>query len=275
MENTVWDNTPAAAMRRIGALLIGIMESMGAGCILLVRAVGYFLHMFQRVNSRKVVYQLFLCGVASIPVVTITAMFTGMVSSAQVGYEMVRRIGSAEAIGALVAVSMVREMGPVLTAVVLAGFVGAGMTSVLATMKVNEEVDALEVMGIDPVRYLVAPRLMAMMVATPILVSFADWIGMAGGAVVGHYTLDVSYEAFMESAKEGLGLGDVLFGQIKAFVFGVIITITACHQGLKASGGAEGVGKATMRAVVFSFLLILVANFLLFEFVFNAFLRYL
>jgi phospholipid/cholesterol/gamma-HCH transport system permease protein len=163
-------------------------------------------------------------------------------------------------------------MGPVFAAVVVAGLVGGSMASVIGTMTVSEEVDALEVMGIDPVRYLVMPRLVAMCVAVPLLTVYADAVGILGGAVVAKYQVGSSFHIFFRNAADLLEVKDVLFGIFKSLVFGIIVTVVACDQGLSTTGGAEGVGKATMRSVVYSFLLVLVANYLLLSLIYVPFL---
>jgi len=199
-------------------------------------------------------------------------MFTGMVIGGQTGFELKKLASGLETtVGSIVGAAMCREMGPVLTAVVLAGFVGGGMASVIGTMKVNEEIDALEVMSINPVRYLVMPRLVAMMLAVPTLTVFADVVGIGGGAMVAKYQLGVSFYTFFDGAFTTLSVEDVLFGMLKGWVFGIIITMIACQQGITTTGGAEGVGRSTMRAVVYSFLMILIANYLLFSLIYRPF----
>jgi len=255
-----------------GEFLIGTAEAAGRGVVLILRAFAELPYAFQMRSLRRIVQQLFLCGVAALPVVTITALFSGMVISGQTGAEMRRAFGSVLFLGSLGGAAMVREMGPVLGAVMLAGLVGGGMASVLGTMKVSEEVDALETMSIAPIRYLVMPRLAAMMIATPLLIVFADLVGIWGGAVVAKHTLGVDYAEFYRDCWDALLRRDIYFGLLKAEIFGIIITGVACAQGLSAKGGAEGVGRATMRSVVYSFLLILIANYVLFGLIYRPFM---
>ncbi len=245
----------------------GLALSAGRGCVMFGQAIVRVPSLRHWRNFDKVIRQTFICGVASIPVVTITAAFSGMVISGQTGWEL-RRIGLEGTIGMIVGAAMVREMGPVFSAVVVAGFVGGGMASVLGTMRVSEEIDALEVMSINPIRYLVTPRLVAMMFALPVLTIYADIIGILGGMVVARYQLDVTYRQFWDMCTWALAVKDVGFGLIKAFIFGIIITMVACEEGFAAEGGAEGVGRATMRSVVYSFLMILVANYLVFSLIY-------
>lgn len=255
-------------LKEVAQFFIELTESAGKAGILLYLAVARIFSAFRPRTLKKIVYQEYLCGVASIPVVTITAMFSGMVIAGQTGFEL-KRIGLESTIGMIVGVAMCREMGPVLTAVVVAGFVGGGMASVLATMRVDEEIDALEVMGIDPVKFLVVPRLVAMFIAAPLLTVYADVVGILGGAFVSNMQLNVPYDVFFNWLWTTLRVQDILFGVLKGFVFGTIITMVACEQGYSAEGGAEGVGRAAMRSVVYSFLLILVANYLLFSLVYK------
>lgn len=257
-------------LRDIYDFFAGMIASAGRAGILFWLAALRAWHVVRPRTLKKVIAQEFVCGVASIPVVTITALFTGMVTAGQTGFEL-KRFGLLETIGPIVGVAMCREMGPVLTAIVVAGFVGGGMASVLGTMRVNEEIDALEVMGIDPVRYLIVPRLVAMFIAAPALTVYADVIGITGGALVSQYQLGLDAETFKGWMYSALRVNDILFGVLKGFVFGTIITMVACEQGFSATGGAEGVGRATMRSVVYSFLLILVANYLLFNLVYRPF----
>ena len=263
----------AAFVREIAAsgwagFLRGLSLSAGRGCVMFGQAVTRIPSLRHWRNLDKVIQQTYICGVASVPVVTITAAFTGMVISGQTGLEL-RRIGLEGTVGAIVGGTIVRELGPVLTAVVTAGFVGGGMASVIGTMRVSEEIDALEVMSINPIRYLVTPRLVAMMFAMPVLTIYADIVGIFGGMVVARYQLGVSYGQFWDYCTWALAVKDIGFGLIKAFIFGVIITMVACEEGFAAEGGAEGVGRATMKSVVYSFLMILVANYLAFSLIYK------
>ena len=268
-----------------GGFIFDMAGTAGRAAILLGQALRQFRHLFR--NFDKFTNQVFICGVTALPVVTITGLFTGMVIAAQTGNEL-KKFGLAGFLmGPIVGGSIVRELGPVLTAICVAGFVGGGMASLIATMRVNEEIDALDVMAVNPVRYLVMPRLAAMMVVLPLLTVYTNVIGILGGAVVSFYQVGVSYNQYYDMLKWVLDVGDLSFVEpdlqmvalgdrsvslIKAFVVGVIITVVSCEQGYHATGGAEGVGRATMRSVVYSFLLILIANFLLFSLVYRTFI---
>jgi phospholipid/cholesterol/gamma-HCH transport system permease protein len=260
----------ANAVAATGAFAIGLVEIAGRTTILFWEAVRQLSRVFT--NLGKVVDQMLLVGVYSLPVVSITAVFSGMVISAQTGLAMKQSLGQPVFLGAVVGGAMMREMGPVLTAVVVAGFVGGGMASVLGTMRVNEEIDALEVMAVNPVRYLVMPRLVAMTLMTPLLAVYADALGIMGGAAVARAQLDVPINVFLYDAWLFMQIKDLLFGMFKSLIFGLLICMVACDQGFNAKGGAEGVGRAVMSTVVYSFLLLLISNFLMFSLIWRPFL---
>ena len=250
-----------------GEFVFGLVGTAGRATILMGQTARQFRHFFR--NLDKFVAQVFTCAIMAMPVVTVTGLFTGMIIAGQTGGEL-KKFGLAGfLLGPIVGAAIVRELGPVLTAICVAGFVGGGMASLVATMRVNEEIDALDVMAVNPIRYLVMPRLAAMMVALPLLTVYTNVLGMVGGAVVSRYQVGVSYRQFYDMLKWALALRDVAFGLLKALMFGIIITLVSCEQGYNAKGGAEGVGKATMRSVVYSFLLILITNFLLFSLVYR------
>jgi len=252
---------------KTGQIIIRTSERAGEALTLLFRTLLWFRAIPK--NSDKILRQFYMCGVLSIPVVSITAAFTGMILAGQIGHEL-KALGAEQMVGRVTGAAICRELGPVLTAVMVAGLVGGGMASSLGTMKVSEELDALTVMSIDPVRYLAMPRLVAMMIVLPVLTMYSNTIGILGGALVAKYQVGVEYETFFKSLfGAGLDYWDVWFGILKSFFFGVIISAVACDQGFSATGGAEGVGYATMKSVVYSFLLILLANFLLFSLVYR------
>jgi phospholipid/cholesterol/gamma-HCH transport system permease protein len=176
----------------------------------------------------------------------------------QSAYQL-EQLGATIYVAALVAVSMTREIGPVLTSLVIAGRVGAAITAELATMKVTE-VEALETISLNPVRYLVAPRFLALLVMLPCLVILGNIIGMFGGYVVGVTQLDLGSGLYIDTTIEFLTRKDIMTGLLKTAVFAMIIAMIACHQGLYTEGGAEGVGRSTTRSVVTSFILIIIAD---------------
>lgn len=198
----------------------------------------------------------------ALPVVMIVAIFTGMVLALQSGIEL-SRYGQESSIGLLVSASMCREMGPVMTAYILAGLIGSTIAAELGTMKVSEEIDALSVMSINPIQYLVLPRVIAMAIICPLLTIYTNIIGIMGGALIGNLILDVSFSLYFRNALDALTLKDIYSGLFKSLIFGLVIAIVGCTQGLNAENGASGVGKATMKSVVIAFVSILVFNFFL------------
>ncbi|MFP4055344.1 MAG: MlaE family ABC transporter permease [Candidatus Brocadiia bacterium] len=247
-------------VERVGAGVLTITESMGQDAILLARSVLWCRGALGK--AREIVRQMYLCGVMSFPVVVLVAVFAGAVLALQAGLTL-RTFALESKIGSIVAASMCREMGPIMTALILSGRVGSAMAAELGTMRVGEEIDALEAMSIDPVRFLVMPRLVAMFLMAPVLTVFANIIGVVGGAVVGYHQVGVSYTAYYDEAIQTLRLVDINSGLIKAMVFGVLIATVGCGRGLRAQTSAEGVGKAAKDSVVVSFILIIVFNYVI------------
>lgn len=210
----------------------------------------------------EVLNQLYVTGIKSLGVITIVAAFTGMILALQTGLEL-RRFGLQQNIGTAVTVVMLREMGPFMTALIIAASVGTAIAAQIGTMVVSEEVSALEIMSINPVRFLVVPRLLALALMMPILTVYTNVLGILGGAVVGATQLQVSFQAYFDNAQLFAENKDLYVGLLKAFVFGVVIATTACHQGFVATEGAVGVGQATRRTVIISFLVILVLGYML------------
>ena len=201
--------------------------------------------------------QAYKIGVASLPLVMLTSLFSGMVLSLQSAYQL--RLFSAEQFTSdLVALSITRELGPVLTAMMVAGRVGASIAAELGTMKVTEQIDALKSLAADPVHFLVVPRFVATATMLVLLTVYSDVVGMFGGYLVGVFKLGLSSYSYFHRTVTVLVLKDVYTGLIKAFVFGIVISIVGCYYGFKARGGAEGVGQATTLAVVVSFISIIV-----------------
>jgi len=235
---------------------------LGAGYTLdlFVRAMGQVAQIGRK--RRETIQQLNLCTFGSMPVVFITALFTGMIVSLQTG-QVLRDFGQESTLGYIVTIGMCREMGPVFTCLSLAGLVGSTYAAEIGTMKVSEEVDALEVMSINPVYYLVMPRLIALSLAAVALTVYANVIGIAGGALVARSNFDVDFEVFVKNGRDALKMKDVYGGLLKTFIFGTTIAVVACAQGLRAEGGPAGVGRATLKSVVISFMLILVFDYLL------------
>ncbi len=229
--------------------------------------VQIFIPPFRR---REVFAQMFRIGVMSFPIVFLVSLFTGMVLALQSAYQLTK-MNAQIYISSLVALSVVRELGPVLTALILAGRVGASITAELGTMKVTEQIDALETLAANPVKYLVVPRFLALCIMLPILTIYADFIGIMGGYLIGVYKLLIGSTIYMKMTYDSLLFKDIFTGLFKSFVFAIIICIISCYEGFRTEGGAEGVGKATTLSVVTSFILIIAADCLftaLFYFVF-------
>ena len=210
--------------------------------------------------SRKGLFtQTVFAGLDSLIIVFFVDFFIGMVLAMQSAYQL-EQLGATIYVAALVGVSMTREIGPVLTALVIAGRVGAAITAELATMKVTEQVEALQTISLNPVRYLVVPRFLALLLMLPCLVILGDLIGMLGGYVIGTVNLGLSSGLYIDTTIEFLTVKDIMTGLLKSAVFGMIIAMIACYQGLSTEGGAEGVGRSTTRSVVTSFILIIMAD---------------
>lgn len=217
---------------------------------------------FNKRSRHELMYQLYLTGIKSLGVITVVAAFTGMILALQTGLEL-RRFGLQQNIGTAVTVVMLREMGPFMTALIIAASVGSAIAAQIGTMVVSEEVSALEIMSINPVRFLVLPRLLALAIMMPMLTIYTNILGIVGGAVIGATQLQVSFQAYFDNAQLYAQNKDLYVGLLKAFVFGIVIAGTACHQGFATSEGAVGVGQATRRTVIISFLVILVLGYML------------
>ncbi|MBI4566298.1 MAG: ABC transporter permease [Planctomycetes bacterium] len=210
----------------------------------------------------EIVSQTFRASYGSLLVTFLTALFSGMILAFQTGLELLR-FGQEASIGYIVAASMCREMGPVMTAIALAGLMGSSYAAELGTMKVSEEIDALEVMSIDPVRYLVMPRVVALVASSLALTVYVDAVGILGGAMVGASSFNVELSIYFRNAQDVLEMKEVWLGLIKAFFFAVSTATIGCTMGLSADQGAEGVGRATQKTVVFSFVFILMLDHLI------------
>jgi phospholipid/cholesterol/gamma-HCH transport system permease protein len=205
---------------------------------------------------------MYIIGNGSIPLVLVTSVFTGAVATIQAHYQFQDYV-PIRFLGTVVAKSVVIELGPVLTALVVGARVGASIAAELGTMKVTEQIDALEMMAIDPVRYLAMPRFVAACIMLPVLTIFSDAIAIYGGFFVAVQTLDVTEKIFTDGLRFLFDSRDVWGGLIKALSFGALISLSGCVNGFHARGGAAGVGDAAMRAVVTASLLILITNYVL------------
>jgi len=201
-------------------------------------------------------------GVQSLPVVLLTALFTGMVLALQ-SYIVFHRFAAESMTGLVVSMTMVRELGPVLVGLMIAGRVGASFAAELGTMRVTEQIDALWTLSTDPLRYLIMPRLLAIIFMMPLLVVIADFLGIYGGYAISIYLLDQNPTVYIENTTVYMELNDFYSGLVKAAFFGMLIGIISCTEGFSCGGGAEGVGRATTRAVVISSMSILISDYFL------------
>ncbi|MBD3297381.1 MAG: MlaE family lipid ABC transporter permease subunit [candidate division Zixibacteria bacterium] len=250
---------------------MGFVQTIGRWVLNLVLDIGRLGIMCGRLLSavlriprslKLIINQMLTMGVQSLPLVLLTSAFTGAVSAWQGAYQFQNYVPM-RYLGTAVGKAVVIELAPVLTALVVAGRVGASIAAELGTMRVTEQIDALEVMGIDPVRYLVMPRVVSGLIMMPMLVMFANVIAILGALVIAVTLVNLSSETFLNGVRMFFSFSDLYTGLTKATVFGLIISLIGSFQGFNASGGAEGVGRATTRAVVTSSVLILISNFLL------------
>lgn len=214
------------------------------------------------VNQAHVFEQMVFMGAKSIGIVFFVTFFTGVVLAMQSAYQL-SQFGATIYVASLVSISLCRELGPVLTALVIAGRIGAAITAEIGSMKVSEQIEALETMAINPVRYLMVPKLLSLLVMLPCLTVIGDYSGMVGGYLVGVFNLKINSTLYIQTSLKFLDLKDIYTGLSKSFVFAAIIALVGCYQGLKTRGGAVGVGQATTRSVVVSFILIIIADCLL------------
>lgn len=252
-------------LAQVGQFAVKRASDAGFVCDLLVRTAVYLPRLRRR--TRFMLDTAYAAGVRSLPVTMIVAAFAGAILAMQTGIEL-RRFGDTAVLGTITALSMCREMGPFITGVILAATVGSSIAAELGTMTVSDEVTALEVMSIDPVDYLVLPRVVALAVMCPVLTVLSNLIGIFGGGIVAEHNLGVTPQLYWVSAREALTSSGMLLpkevyvGLLKSFVFGVAIACVSCAAGLRATGGALGVGLAVQTAVRNSVILIIVLGFI-------------
>lgn len=210
-------------------------------------------------RGRATVHQMVLTGVNAIPIVSLIALFVGLILAFQSAYEL-RKYGGTVFVVNLVAVAMTRQLGPLMTAVIVAGRSASSFAAELGTMKVNEELDALETMGLNRIKFLVVPKYLALLIMMPCLTLVADFMGIVGGSIFTTYELGMPNNYYWIRAVDVLLLKDILSGLVKSVVFGIIITAVGCHEGFSVEGGAEGVGLATTNSVVISITAIIAAD---------------
>jgi phospholipid/cholesterol/gamma-HCH transport system permease protein len=260
-----------ATVARPRSALTDLLESVGRGFLTFFEELGGAFTLIGSVfrvfpgivrSVHLTVEQMLRIGVGSLPLVVVTSIFTGGVAAVQAAYQFQEYVPM-RYLGTVIGKSVVIELGPVLTALVVGGRVGASIAAELGTMRVTEQIDALETLAIDPIRYLVLPRFVAAIIMLPVITVFSDVLAIGGGWAVAMVSLDVDTHTFVEGLRLFFYVRDVFGGLIKAFFFGMIIATMGCFYGFRAEGGAEGVGRATTRAVVSSCLSILVLDYLL------------
>ncbi|MEP6994823.1 MAG: ABC transporter permease [Acidobacteriota bacterium] len=245
---------------RFGRKGSGILEYLGGLSELLGESiVGCFTRPFY---SNEVLNQMDELGVKSVSITGITALFTGMVLALQTAYSL-EAFGGKMFVGRVVSLSLVRELGPVLTALMVGGRVGSGITAELGSMTVTEQVDALRAMAISPVRRLVVPRMIATILMMPVLTAIADLLGILGGLAIAVLELQMTAQDYLTSIWQQLQISDIGSGLAKTVFFGLEIAVIGCYNGLQVQGGAASVGRATTRTVVFASICILVSDFFL------------
>lgn len=226
-----------------------------------------------KIDFSETLYQIYRAGVQSVPVVVMSATFIGLAMSLQIARELVVTYGASRFVGGMVTVAIVREIGPVFTAVAVVGNVGSSIAAEIASMEVSEQVDALKVFNISPISYLVIPRLLATSVVTPMLGILGSAIAVLVGMLISQFLVDISYGLYLDSAQSALTIRDMSISVTKSFCFGVAIAIIACSFGLRTRGGAEEVGTTTTRAVIWGLLAIFIINFLITAFFYDIGIR--
>lgn len=232
----------------------------------LVRDIGYWTLVApwrgEPWSLREVIHQMVLIGTRALPMAALTSFSIGLTLAMQSAGEL-QKMGAAAFVPSLVSLSLLRELGPLIVAVIVIGRSGSAVTAELGTMKVGEEIEALEVMAINPIRFLIVPRVLAMLIMLPVLTVFGAYVGMVGGWSICHFALGFSTPSYIIGSLARANAWDLYTGLIKSGVFAFIIITIACHMGLRVQGGAEGVGQATTGSVVWSLLVMLIANALL------------
>jgi phospholipid/cholesterol/gamma-HCH transport system permease protein len=244
----------------IGRATVALLQEIGA--VTLFLKDGLVQGLTPKIYLRQILEQMMRVGYFSLPVVGLTAFFTGGALALQI-YQGSSPATAGTLVPNIVALGITRELGPVLAALMVAGRVGASIAAELGTMRVTEQIDALVTLATNPFKYLVGPRIIAAVVTLPLLVAIGDTIGIMGGYIIGTRTLGFNGAAYIKNTADFLSLDDVTSGLIKAAVFGFIIAVMGCYHGFNSKGGAQGVGRATTNAVVSAAILILAANFAL------------
>src|SRR5438270_97451 len=258
-------------MASVGSEREGAVSALGTAAWNAVAAVGDLAAfagqtlawaLTRRPAPRTLLPSFYYVGVRSVPVVAITGTFIGMVLAVQ-SYSQFEMMGLATRLGSVINISLVKELGPVLAATMLAGRVGSSMAAELGTMRVTEQIDALSALGTNPINYLVVPRFLACVLLIPLLTLMADFMGVIGGALVSTQLLGVDSFYYWYHSRWYVGGLDLMAGVFKSYFFGSAIALISCHRGFHSKAGAEGVGKAATEAFVYSFIAILISDFII------------
>jgi phospholipid/cholesterol/gamma-HCH transport system permease protein len=244
----------------LGGFFISILEHLGGVGILIYRTVQY--SFTRSLNLRLILEQMDEIGFKSIPIVILSAVSIGMVMVLQLAYGF-KRFGAKGLVGQVVSLAIVRELGPVITSLLVGGRVGSGITAEIGSMKVTEQIDAIRTLGADPIKKLVVPRFIAAIISFPFLSAIADFAGIFGGMVMSNIELNISPRLFVQTVMQQVDISDFLSGIVKTVFFGLIVAIIGCYIGMNAEGGTQGVGRATTLTVVISLVLIIVGDFFL------------
>ena len=248
-----------------GAKILNFFEEIGIISRLLLKILRSFPSLIR--GRKLLLFQMEHIGVNSVPLVLIIAIFTGAVAAWQAAYQL-KGVAPLSFLGTATSRAIITELGPVLTAIEIAGRIGASIAAELGSMKVTEQIDALETMGINPVRYLAVPRFYAAVFMMPVLVVFANTIAVFGAFVISNYFLDVSFSVFLDSVKRFFSVFDFMFGIVKGIFFGSVTALLGCHIGFQTEGGAEGVGLSTIRSFVLTAAMILILDYILWSMMF-------
>lgn len=260
----LYEDVPSNHWEALRRHAVGLFLAVGRCGRLAIESLACLPVTLARRDSRAAfMKQLYVAGIRTLPVITVVGLFTGMILGLQVGLALRRFNQESVFLGATVMLTLIREMGPFVTGICLSACVGSAMAAELGTMTVNDEVAALEIMSISPVRYLAAPRMGALLVMSPILAFYACVQGVIGGGIVGQTQLNVEFHQYMTSAMMMATVKDLFVGLFKAGVFGVVIGAVSCYQGFATRLGAVGVGRATQHSVIISFLLILMLGYMI------------
>lgn len=245
----------------VGDAAEGVLAYLGDLALLTGRALRLvFTSPLKRTRSlERAIHQAMIAGVEAIPIVSLIAFFIGLILALQGAYEL-KKFGALQMVPAMVAVSLTRELGPLMTAIVVIGRSGSAFASEIGTMRVTEELDALSGMALNPVGFVVVPKFVAMALMVPCLTVWADLIGVLGGSSFGVVGAGFSFGRYLDSSRNALVLSDVMTGVVKSFLFGIMITAVSCHEGFSGGAGSEEVGRSTTAAVVISILMVVLVD---------------